>query len=185
MYEKPDIVDDTAPSWLKEHPSGPRAWTMRGGAFYAKIRLDGYFPDDPMQVLPMLIESYNRSGNPGTFELLTTGDKSFDVVGIAAGDGPQTPLLDRSIIFDAIDEDNANTTMEKFCAELSRRSGRMVVFSAPPSGNRLFQTHIQQHWGNLPAREILRELYNKIGSTFCWRLFYDPDTNRFWLRMDW
>ena len=49
-----DILDDTAPSWLKEHPNGPRAYMVAGGAFYAKIPVDGYFPDDPMQVFPHL-----------------------------------------------------------------------------------------------------------------------------------
>jgi len=60
-YGKVDILDDTAPSWLKEHPNGPRAYMVAGGACYAKIPVDGYFPDDPMQVLPALIEAYNRS----------------------------------------------------------------------------------------------------------------------------
>ena len=185
VYAKSDVVDDTAPAWMKEHPLGPRALAVRGGTFHARIPVDGYFPEDPMQVLPVLIGSYNRSGNPGTFELLTTGDKSFDVVGIGAGDGPQTPLLDTIMSFEGLEEDNANTTLEKFCAELSRRSGRVVVFAAPPSANRLFQTHIRRRWDSSPARETLRALYEEIGSTFCWRLFYDPDTNRFWLRMDW
>jgi hypothetical protein len=185
VYGKSDIVDDTAPSWLKEHPTGPRAWAVRGGVFYAKIPLDGYFPDDPTQVLPALVDSYNRSGNPGTFKLLTRGPQSFDVVGTAAGDGPQMPLLDTVMGFDAAEEDNAEVTLQKFCKELSQRSGKTVGFGSPPSANRLFQTHIRQHWENLPARESLRQLYTEIGSTFWWRLFYDPDTNKFWLRMDW
>jgi hypothetical protein len=178
-YGKVDILDDTAPSWLKEHPNGPRAYMVAGGAFYAKIPVDGYFPDDPMQVLPALIEAYNRSGNPGTFVLRTTNRESFDVDATAAGDGPQTPLLDTVMDFDATEDDSAAVTLNKFCEELSRRSGETVVFGSPPSANRLHQTHIQQHSENQPAREILRRLYNQVGSTFCWRLFYDPDSNKF------
>jgi hypothetical protein len=26
-------------------------------------------------------------------------------------------------------------------------------------------------------------MYTQVGSTDCWRLFYDPDSNQFWLRM--
>lgn len=45
------------------HPNGRRAYGVAGGAFHVKIPIDGYFPDDPMQILPPLIEAYNRSGN--------------------------------------------------------------------------------------------------------------------------
>src|ERR1700675_532378 len=69
QYGKSDIVDPTAPSRLEEHPNGPRASAIGGGAFHVKVPIDGYFSDDPMQILPPLIEAYNRSGNPGRFQL--------------------------------------------------------------------------------------------------------------------
>lgn len=176
LYGKSDILDNTAPSWLKEHPNGPRAYMVAGGAFYAKIPVDGYFPDDPNQVLPALIASYNRSGNPGKFELRSVNHESFDVVATAAGDGPLKPLLDTVMDFDVTEDDRA--FLDRFCKELSQRSGATVVF-APFLLNPSVQTHIQQHWENQPAREILRQLYKQIGSTACWRLLYDPDSNKF------
>jgi hypothetical protein len=73
-------VDDTAPSWLQEHPNSPRIYAVASGDFYAKIAVDGYFPDDPMQILPALVEAYNHSGNPGRFELRSMNHESFDIV---------------------------------------------------------------------------------------------------------
>jgi hypothetical protein len=32
LYGESDILDDTAPSWLKEHPTGRRAYAVAGGA---------------------------------------------------------------------------------------------------------------------------------------------------------
>jgi hypothetical protein len=185
QYGKSDIVDQTAPSWLEQHPNGPRAYGIAGGAFHVKVPIDGYFPDDPMQILPPLIEAYNRSGNPGQFQLRVVSKNSFDVIPTASGDGPQTPLLDTVMSFDATDDGDAYPTLRKFCEELSRKTGRTVVFggSGSPSENRLLQAHIQQHSVNQPAREILRQMYTQVGSTDCWRLFYDPDSNQFWLRM--
>ena len=185
LYGNSDILDSTAPSWLREHPNGPRAYGVAGGAFFAKIPVDGYFPDDPTQVLPALIAAYNLSGNPGAFELRIVNRASFDVIPTAAGDGPQTPLLDTVMDFDATEDDSAAVTLKKFCEELSRHSGETVVFGSPPSANVLHLAHIQQHSQNQPAREILRKLYNQVGSDFCWRLYYDPDSNKFWLRMSW
>lgn len=183
-YGKSEIIDDTAPSWLELHPNGPHVYGIAGGALHVKIPLDGYFPDDPMQILPPLIEAYNRSGNPGQFQLRAVGTNSFDVAPTASSDGPQTPLLDTVLSFDAEFEEGAYPTLRRFCKELSRKTGHTVVFGGfGPSENRLLQAHIQQHSLNQPAREILRQMYQQVGSTDCWRLFYDPDSKRFWLRM--
>jgi hypothetical protein len=87
--------------------------------------------------------------------------------------------------FDATDDVGVYPTLDKFCEELSRKTGHTVVFggTGSPSENRLLQAHIQQHSINQPAREILRQLYRQVGSTDCFRLLYDPDSNQFWLRM--
>ena len=185
QYAKADIVDDTAPSWLQEHPNGPRGYAVGGGAFRAKIVVDGYFPDEPRQILFALVEAYNRSGNPGRFELRTVNRESFDIVPTAAADGPQTPLLDTVMGFDATDADNAPATLRKFCEKLSVQSGPTVVFggTGSPSENRLYQAYIEEHSQNQPAREIIRQMYKQVGSTDCWRLLYDPDSNKFWLQM--
>lgn len=184
-YGKGDIVDDTAPSWLQAHPNGPRAYGVGGGAFYAKIPVDGYFSDDPMQILPALVEAYNHGGNPGRFQLRRVNDESFDIVPTAAADGPQAPLLDTVMSFDATDAAIAPVTLRRFCEELSRQSGQTVVFggTGSPSENRLDQARIEQHSKNRPAREIIRQMYEQVGSTDCWRLVYDADSNNFWLWM--
>jgi hypothetical protein len=184
VYGNAEIVDDTAPSWSELHPNGRRAYVVAGGALHVKIPIDGYFPDDSMQILPPLIEAYNRSGNPGQFQLRVVGKNSFDVIPTASSDGPQSPLLDTVMCFDATIDEGAYPTLRRFCEELSLKSGHTVVFGGfGPSENRLLQSRIQQHSVNQPAREILRQMYKQVGSTDCWRLFYDPDSNQFWLWM--
>jgi hypothetical protein len=137
------------------------------------------------RILPPLIDAHNRSGNPGRFQLRVVSKNSFDVIPTASGDGPQTLLLDTVMSFDATDDVGAYPTLDKFCEELSRKTGHTVVFggTGSPSENRLLRAHIQQHSINQPAREILRQLYKQVGSTDCWRLLYNPDSNQFWLRM--
>lgn len=139
QYGKSDIVDDTAPSWLQEHPNGPRAYGVAGGAFYAKIAVDGYFPEDPMQILSALVEAYNRSGNPGRFQLRVVSKNLFDVVPTASGDGPQIPLLDTVMSFDATVDVGAYPTLYKFCEKLSRKSGQTVVFGGTGSPSIAYQ----------------------------------------------
>jgi hypothetical protein len=187
QYGKADLVDNTAPSWLQGHPNGPRAYVVTGGAFYAKIAIDGYIPDDPMQILPPLVEGYDRSGNPGRFELRRVNHGSFDIVPTGAADGPQTPRLDTVMSFDATDAVSAPVTLRRLCEELSRQSGQAVVFGGTglPMESRFDQARIVQHSQNQPAREIIRQMYNQVSSTDCWRLLYDPDSNKFWLWVRW
>jgi len=186
-YGKADLVDDTAPSWLQEHPNGGRVYAVVGGAFFAKIPIDGYFPYDPVQILPTLVEAYNRSGNPGRFALHTINHDSFDIVPTAAAGGPQAPLLDTVMSFDATDMVPA-TELRKFCEKLSRVSGQTVVFDGSfglPMSAPQYEVGIKQHSQNQAAREILREIYRQVGSTYCWRLFYDTDSNQFVLQLRW
>ena len=184
QFGKSEIVDQTAPSWLEQHPNGPRAYGIAGGAFHVKIAIDGYFPDDPMQILPPLVEAYNRSGNPGRFQLRVVNELAFDIIPTGSSDGPQSPLLDTMMSFDASADVGAYPTLRRFCEELSRKTGHTVVFGGfGPSENRLLQAHIEQHSVNQPAREILRQMYKQVGLTDCWGLLYDPDSNQFWLRV--
>lgn len=128
-YGKADLVDDTAPSRLREHPNGDHVYAVAGGAFSVKIPVDGRFPDDPMQVIAVVVEAYNRSGNPGRFELRTTENHDwFNVVPTAAADGPQEPILDTVMSFDAREVDSAAETLKTFCEELTTRSGQAIEF---------------------------------------------------------
>ena len=125
QFGKSEIVDQTTPSWLEQHPNGPRAYGIAGGAFHVKIAIDGYFPDDPMQILPPLVEAYNRSGNPGRFQLRVVNELAFDIIPTGSSDGPQTPLLDTMMSFDASADVGAYPTLRRFCEELSRETGHI------------------------------------------------------------
>lgn len=180
-YSQVDLVDDTAPSWLQDHPNGPRVHVMAGGAFFASIPTDGRFPDDPIEILPALADAYDRSGNPGQFQLRVIGDDSFDIIPIASGDGPQTPLLDAMMNFDAANI-GATETLTKFCEQLSRQAGYTVEFAGPgPISDDGVDPSVTQHSLNQSAREILRQIFEQIRSTDCWRVLYDPDSNKFFL----
>jgi hypothetical protein len=89
--------------------------------------------------------------------------------------------------FDATDAVSAPVTLHRLCEELSRQSGQAVVFGGTglPMESRFDQARIVQHSQNQPAREIIRQMYNQVSSTDCWRLLYDPDSNKFWLWVRW
>jgi hypothetical protein len=185
QYAKADILDDTAPSWLREHPNGQHVYVVGGAAFSAKIAVDGRFTDDPMKILPALVEAYNRSGNPGHFELRTTTNHEwFAVVPTAAGDGPQTPILDTMMSFNVTNSVNINSSLRAFCDELTRQSGQTVEFwrgfsTGTPQEHETIKLHAQSE----PAREVLRQILDQGTSFRTWRLLYDPDLGKFHLML--
>ena len=166
-YGKADLIDDTAPSWLQQHPNGRRVYAIAGRAFSVNIAVDGRFPDDPMQVLPELVAAYNASGNPGRFQLHEVVQDSFDVIPTAASGGPQTPLLNTVMSFNATDI-NAAEALTRFCDQLSRQSGYAVVFVGTDVFSQSLFHPRTQHSANQPAREVIRQMYEQIGSTYCW-----------------
>ena len=182
LYGKSDILDNTAPSWLKDHPNGPRAYVVKGGAFDAKIPIDGYLPDDPRQILPALVKAYNRSGNPGRFELRPINGDEFDIVPTPTAEDPQKAILDTVMTFDTKDSDSADSNLKAFCDALSRENGQAVEFWRPyPTGTSYFpaEAKIRLHVQNQPARDVLRKMLRQVTSTMSWRLFYDTDLRKF------
>jgi hypothetical protein len=182
-YAKADLVDSTAPSWLQEHPNGIHVYAVAGRAFSVKLPIDGKFPDDPLQILPPLVNAYNLSGNPARFELRVIDTRTFDVAPIATADGPQKPLLDTRMNFDTNNSDAADADFKSFCEALTRESGEAVEFLRPyPTGTAYFpDATITIHAQNRPAREILRQMLTQVTSTMSWRLLFDPDEKRFLL----
>ncbi len=158
------------------------------GRLQLTISIPGLTPNgfpNAEQVLPALIKAYNNTVNPGRFELRASGNGGFDVVGIAAGDGLQKPILDTVVSFDATSSVSAWETVSAFCAELTRRSGQPVDFWGyggvgleQPMENRT-----ELHLRDVPAREILRQLLARIDAKVGWRLLYQADLGKFILEL--
>lgn len=178
-YRKADVVDVTAPSWLKEHPGGPFAYAVAGGAFSAKIPLrDGHHPDAE-QVIAAVVKAYNSSGNPGRFELRTSNDKWFDVVPTAAAEGPEKPILDTLVGLEATSPRITKLSLDGFCDELTLRSRQPIKywdFSVERAWvpEQEIQPRIELHEPGRPAREVLRQMLGESLTT-SWSVYYDPD----------
>jgi hypothetical protein len=126
-YRKADVVEVTAASWLRQHPDGPYAYAVAGGAFSVKIPLRAGCRPDPEQVIAAVVKAYNSSGNPGRFEVRASHDKWFDVVPTAAADGPEKPILDTLVGFEATPPRATEFSLQVFCEELTLRSGGWPV----------------------------------------------------------
>ena len=65
---------------------------VEGASKWSACRsVDWYFPVDPVQTLPALVETYNPLGNPGRFQLRALSRDSFDVVWNGVSSVPTVP----------------------------------------------------------------------------------------------
>jgi hypothetical protein len=184
-YGKTDLVDDTAPSWRSEHPNGPRSYAIGGGEFDVRIPVDTGYPPQAEQVIAATVEAYNRSGNPGRFELRRFeefGDEWFDVVPTAGTGGLLTPILDTPISFDETERFIAASTFAAFCREVTARGGEPITYLGWPflvgqsSLSAPLQPGAALHARNRQAREVLRQMISQESATTSWRVYYDPDS---------
>jgi hypothetical protein len=181
-YKKTDVVEVTAPSWLRQHADGPYAYAVAGGAFSAKISLRAGCRRDPQQVIAAVVKAYNSSGNPGRFEVRVSQDEWFDVVPTAAADGPEKPILDTLVGFDATPPTATEFSLQVFCKELALRSRQPIDYHdfSPGRMPEQGQPRIEVHDPNRPAREVLRQMLRESLTT-SWSLYYDPDLREFML----
>lgn len=183
-YPHADLVDDTDPSWLERHPDEGHVHVVGGGAFRANISLRVGDRPDAQQVIAAVVRAYNNSGNPGRFELRASNnnDNWLDVVPTAAADGPQKPILDALVGFDATPSRITELSLDVFCDELTFRSRQPIKnWASAERGivpEQAIQPHIELHDPDRPAREVLRHML-RDSLTTSWRIYYNSDTHEF------
>lgn len=189
-YEDPrylsklDLVEVTNPP--QQRNSNSEVHYPGGGAF----NLD--FPNevapksspDEQTTLQLLVDAYNRSNNPGRFELRKSADQKFDVVGTSAHDvtgniSQQEVLLDLPL---TIVERQRSTlkTIDLICLQITERTHTKVTLGVFPMS--LQATMVKVGGTKIPARTLLSRTLNATGRKFVWRMFFDPDSKSFFLR---
>jgi hypothetical protein len=191
-YEDPqytsklDLVDAKSLQDKSSYPNGQHR-VPSGGSFTAEL---GAVPPhglpDEAKALQELIDSYNRSSNPGRFELrVDRTEQAFDVVGTAAHDThgrvPQQPvLLDLPITIDT-QERTFSDTVDLICQKLAEKTHVTITFGVHPLG--LDRVHVTVGGKDLAGRSLLRHVIGATGRKLCWRLLFDPDSGGYFLNL--
>jgi hypothetical protein len=183
-YEDPQFLskldlaetDDPRNHALKSHvPSG--------GMFSVE------FPSgaaDEEKTLQLIVDSYNRSGNPGRFELRKSEPKKFSVVGVEARDR-RGELAHQRAIFDLpitlpTRQRTASDTLHLICRKITALRGVAVVVGVSPR-KVLDQTPVTVGGTNISARDLLLQTLTATRSGSYWRLLFDPNSNGYFLEI--
>jgi len=158
-----------------------------GGSFVADLGTVSTAGPDEQKTLQLLIDSYNRSSNPGRFELRSDKDRPgvFDAVGTAANDSQghvsqQQVLLDLPVTITA-EERTVSDTIDSICQKVAEKSHVKVALGVYPLG--LDHASATVGGKELTARTYLSQTFESTSRKLVWRLLYDPDSNGYFLNV--
>jgi hypothetical protein len=176
---KSDLVE-TAPQNGAAHD-----WLPGGGAFTVDFRA-GNTNDPPSldKVLPLIVDAYNHSTNPGQFELRSNPDGTSAVVGVAARDEkgritPQKPVLDSPLTLQT-QERTATDTVNLICQQIAERAHVQVTVGVSPWAV-MDHTKVNVGGAQESARALLSRTLTSTGRKLYWRMLFDPNSKGYLL----
>jgi hypothetical protein len=178
-YEDPqytsakDTVEAPGPRGMTKYPSG--------GVFNLEFSANAA---EEEKVLGQALDDYNKTDNPGRFDLRKDADGRFYVVGTAARDekgaiAKQTILLDLTVHVPA-EERSITDTLNQVCEELSAESHVQVIIGISPR-NLLDHNKVKLSGSKAAARDLLRQSLQATHHKLYWRLIYDPSSKSYYL----
>ena len=138
------------------------------------------------KVLRLVVDAYNKSSNPGHFEVRQPADGSFDVVGTEAHDekgrilAQQVPL-DISVTL-PIEERSINETVDRICEEVTKQLHYDFNLGISPRSF-LLRTTAKIGGTNKSAREFLTQSLTATHQRLYWRLLFDPNSKTYLLNL--
>lgn len=157
----------------------------RGGLFNIKFAIPSNGLPDAEKTLHQIVDAYNRSDNPGRFELRSIGEKNFDLVGVFANDkqghlARQEVLLDLPITIPVMQR-SVSDVVALICqkvSELSHITVNLGVYS-----RRLDHVTATIGGTEVPARTLLVNALASTGRKVYWRMFFDPGSQSYFLNL--
>ncbi len=184
---KSDLVESADGRYINP-VTGAKPHLPNGASFSVDFSAGAGTTPDPAATLKTVVEAYNKSSNPGQFELRVR-EGYFDVVGIAARDDSgkiqrQSPPLDTVVTMSA-QEMPAKDIVNSICEQISKLTGQSINVGVYPRS--LLGQTITPAAAKLPARDaiskVLSQTLSGTSKTVHWHLLYDPDTKGYFLNL--
>jgi hypothetical protein len=178
-YEDPryishlDTVDVTANGSQSELPAG--------GEF--NVEFPASAPDQET-TLKLVVETYDRSKNPGKFELRHADEGTFYVVGTAAHNeagaiAAQGPVFDLLVTIPS-QERTVDESLEMICHAVEAQAHTAIILGVEPT-TILQGTTAKIGGTKVSARDLLLQCLKATHRNLYWRLLFDATAKRYFL----
>jgi hypothetical protein len=178
-YEDPQYV---ATADYVEKPDAEQSRIPAGRSFSVE------FPTGAAEekVLRLVVDAYNKSNNPGHFEVRQLAGGNFDVVGTQAHDEKGKMLvqqipLDISVTLPS-EERSINETVGRICEEVTKQLHFDFNLGISPRSF-LLRTTAKIGGSNKSARDFLTESLTATHQKLYWRLLFDPNSKTYLLNL--
>ena len=138
------------------------------------------------KVLRLIVDAYNKSGNPGHFEMRQLADGSLDIVGTEAHDekgkmSAQQVPLDISVTLPN-EERPLTETVDQICEEVTKQLHFDFYLGISPRSF-LLRTTAKIGGTRKSAREFLTQSLMATHQRLYWRLLFDPNSKAYLLNL--
>jgi hypothetical protein len=185
-YEDPQFISkldlvDTADLGNRAPDSNLPARLPGGGAF--SVEFPANSPEEE-KILQIVVDAYNRSNNPGRFELRKGEQGVFSVVGVEARDR-RGQMSHQTILFDApltlaTRRRTVSDTVNLICRKIAEQRRIAVTIGVSPR-NLLDHDDATVGGTKVSARDLLLRTLTSTRHSLYWRLLFDPNSNGYLL----
>ncbi len=185
-YEDPQFISkldlaETGDAANRAPASNLLARVPGGGPF--SVEFPASTPEEE-KTLQLVVDSYNRSNNPGRFELRRGKQEAFFVVGAEARDergqiSHQRVLLDVPITL-ATRRRTVSDTVNLIFRKIAEHR-RMAISVGVSPRNLLDHTNVTVGGTKVSARDLLLQTLTSTHRNLYWRLLFDPNSKGYFL----
>lgn len=138
------------------------------------------------KTLRLIVDAYNRSKNPGQFELRRSPQGTFDVVGTGAHDekgaiAQQQPLFDVPVTL-ATEERTISATLDLIFQAIAQQNHSVVNVGISPR-TILDHTTVKVGGTKVAARELLQQCFIVSHHNLYWQLLFNPESKGYYLNV--
>lgn len=193
-YEDPpyesdsELIETRDAQWKAAHPNSRPATIPAGGVFESVYDENSaaLTTEQELTILRKVIKDYNKSGNPGKFELRTHEGGGNSVVGVGVkdkkgGDRSVLPLLDTAVSI-PVEKRSAADALGLIFAQLSEKRHAKVALGWG-ANNLLPNVDITVGGDEVPARNLLLKIFEGTGRPVVHSLLYFENTNTYFLNV--
>ena len=180
-YEDPQYISKLDLVEAKEPGNGAPgsklpAQLPGGGRFSVEFPANAPAEDKTLQIV---VDSYNRSNNPGRFELRRSKQGTFFVVGAEARDG-RGELSHQLVLFDVpitlpAKQRTISATLNLICRKIAQHRHISVSVGVSPR-SLVDNTDVTVGGTKVAARDLVLQTLTSTRHTFYWRLLFDPNS---------
>jgi hypothetical protein len=177
-YEDPEFTSDR--DLVKDE--GPGKQTLPAGGRFT-VEFPAKNPEEE-KILQLVVDAYNKSNNPGQYELRKGSQGNFAAVGTQARNAmgklsAQRPLFDTPIMIPA-GKRSLSETLSLICRTLAEHQKVSVTLGVTPR-NLTNQTQVVVDGKQTPARDLLQQILIVPNRHLYWQLLFDPSSKGYWL----